>query len=293
MRIGLIFSAEPSHAWAPPIRPPLRRYSSVSIANHIFRLSRARRARSATAAASAPSRAAAAAASTTSPSTAAGAGRVDHVDPLGVVAELVACLLGRPDRPRHAARQMDRNDVFAAIEDRLVDREEVADRGLRGRGQLLGRAEPPVVRVVVGDLGLALGLALPVHVQTDLLDAVLGDELGRQVVARIRDDRDRGHQRRTLQIGSAPRAEALSALHACNRCDRLHRLARHPAAGAARRRGPRDRAAGVRSRPAGRPGADDRDRRRLRPSRDPPGDARRRPRVPYRGHGPACGWTGR
>ena len=36
VRIGLIFSADPSHAWAPAIRPPRRRYSSVSIANHIF-----------------------------------------------------------------------------------------------------------------------------------------------------------------------------------------------------------------------------------------------------------------
>ena len=67
VRIGLIFSAEPSHACAPAIRPPRRRYSSVSIANHSFSSARARRARSATAAASAPSRAAAAAASTTSP----------------------------------------------------------------------------------------------------------------------------------------------------------------------------------------------------------------------------------
>ena len=46
VRIGLIFSAEPSHAWAPAIRPPRRRYSSVSIANHSFSSARARRARS-------------------------------------------------------------------------------------------------------------------------------------------------------------------------------------------------------------------------------------------------------
>ena len=41
VRIGLIFSAEPSHAEAGPIRPPRRRYSSVSTANHIFRCARA------------------------------------------------------------------------------------------------------------------------------------------------------------------------------------------------------------------------------------------------------------
>ena len=44
IRIGLIFKAEPSHAWAPPIRPPRRRYSSVSIENHISSSARARRA---------------------------------------------------------------------------------------------------------------------------------------------------------------------------------------------------------------------------------------------------------
>ena len=41
VRIGLIFSVEPSKAWAAPIRPPLRRYSSVSIANQILSASRA------------------------------------------------------------------------------------------------------------------------------------------------------------------------------------------------------------------------------------------------------------
>ena len=41
VRIGLIFSAEPIQARAPPIRPPRRRYSRVSIANHIFSSSRA------------------------------------------------------------------------------------------------------------------------------------------------------------------------------------------------------------------------------------------------------------
>jgi hypothetical protein len=42
VRIGLIWSADPSHACAEPIRPPRRRYSSVSIANHILSASRAR-----------------------------------------------------------------------------------------------------------------------------------------------------------------------------------------------------------------------------------------------------------
>jgi len=68
VRIGLIFRAEPSQAWAPAIRPPLRRYSSVSIANHIFSSGRARWARAATSAPPAPLRAAAAAARITRPS---------------------------------------------------------------------------------------------------------------------------------------------------------------------------------------------------------------------------------
>ena len=40
VRIGLIFSAEPTSAWAAPIRPPRRRYSRVSRQNQISRHSR-------------------------------------------------------------------------------------------------------------------------------------------------------------------------------------------------------------------------------------------------------------
>ena len=61
VRIGLICSAEPSHACAEPIRPPLRRYSRVSIENHIFSVSRERAARSTASAPVAPPRAARAA----------------------------------------------------------------------------------------------------------------------------------------------------------------------------------------------------------------------------------------
>src|SRR3954452_23736200 len=39
--MGLIFSVEPSHADAAPMRPLRLRNSSVSIANHIFRAARA------------------------------------------------------------------------------------------------------------------------------------------------------------------------------------------------------------------------------------------------------------
>ncbi len=66
-RIGLIFRAPPSQAWAPPIRPPRRRYSSVSTANQIRRLSRAAWACAATSCSAPPACACAAAASSSRP----------------------------------------------------------------------------------------------------------------------------------------------------------------------------------------------------------------------------------
>ena len=67
VRIGLIFSAPPIQALAPPMRPPLRRYSSVSTANHIFSVSRTCRARASASSGPPPASIAAAAASTQSP----------------------------------------------------------------------------------------------------------------------------------------------------------------------------------------------------------------------------------
>jgi hypothetical protein len=67
VRIGLIFSAPPSHACAVPIRPPRRRNSSVSTANQIFAMSTALRTRAVTASMSPPARAAAAPASAERP----------------------------------------------------------------------------------------------------------------------------------------------------------------------------------------------------------------------------------
>jgi hypothetical protein len=68
VRIGLTFSVEPIHALAAPMRPPRRRNSSVSIANHSFSSLRAAATCAATCLASLPSRAALAAASTMKPS---------------------------------------------------------------------------------------------------------------------------------------------------------------------------------------------------------------------------------
>ena len=67
VRIGLICRAEPSHACAEPIRPPLRRYSSVSIANHILSPSRARSTAARTSVPGAPRSAARAAVSASRP----------------------------------------------------------------------------------------------------------------------------------------------------------------------------------------------------------------------------------
>ena len=66
-RIGLIFSAEPIHALAPPMRPPRRRYSSVSMENQSPRSLRVSAAAFSTASRSPPRAAAAAAPSATRP----------------------------------------------------------------------------------------------------------------------------------------------------------------------------------------------------------------------------------
>ncbi len=82
--------------------------------------------------------------------------------------------------------------------ERLVDGEEVADRGLGGAGQLTGGAKPLVEDGVVIDVALAQRLVRPVHVQADLVDAGGGHDLGGEVVAGIGDDRDR-HAAGTLR----------------------------------------------------------------------------------------------
>ncbi len=86
VRIGLIFSAEPIQALAPPIRPPRRRYSRVSIANHIFSSSRVCWARASAASASLPPAAAAAAAERAEAHPTGGRPRVEEVDALAALA---------------------------------------------------------------------------------------------------------------------------------------------------------------------------------------------------------------
>src|SRR3954454_6864945 len=150
-RIGLIFSVEPSHAWAPPTRPPRRRDSRVSTANQTLRSRREGRAAAGASAdqtfrfaragwgARGRLRGAAAGAGDARrghrqhPEPCARGGGVEDDDPVGVDAaldELVARLLRRGERAGDAGAQVDRDDVAAGLEQRLVDREEVADRRL-------------------------------------------------------------------------------------------------------------------------------------------------------------------
>ena len=138
-RIGLIFSAEPIHACAPPIRPPRRRYSSVSTANR----SSARSARAARRAARRPrvgaARAAFAAAIADQPVPRAAGLGVHHLDPPGATPRSTsasrACSAARtvPEMPPEMWIE---TMSCPALEQRLVDGEEVAHRRLRRARQL-------------------------------------------------------------------------------------------------------------------------------------------------------------
>ena len=125
------------------MRPPRRRYSSVSRQNQIFSAWRASRTRSATASLPAPARAAALAASTSRPVPPQRGFAVDHLDALAVAAlgEQLAGLARCLERARDAAGEMDRDDVVAAVDQRLPDGQEVADRRLGG-GRQLGVGAP-------------------------------------------------------------------------------------------------------------------------------------------------------
>ena len=125
VRIGLICSAEPSQACAEPIRPPLRRYSSVSIENHIFSdsrplLDRGQRLGS-------PRRPPAAALRGDQghhPLAAAAAAAVQDVDPLAAgprVDQRLAGLQRRVVGARDPGRDVDRDDLASLGEQRLVD----------------------------------------------------------------------------------------------------------------------------------------------------------------------------
>src|SRR5215217_6878857 len=122
--------------------------------------------------------------------------RVDHLHPAVLDAALherVAGLLGGSHSARDATRDVHGDDVPAVLEQRLVDLEEVTDRGLRRARQLRGGAQAVVEGVVVGDVALALRAAVPVDVERDLAQLVAGHDLRRQVMRGVGDDRDGGH----------------------------------------------------------------------------------------------------
>ena len=85
-------------------------------------------------------------------------------------------------------RDVDRDDLAAGFEQRLVDGDEVADRGLRGRRAALGGAQPLVEVGEIGDLGLGLLAIVDRDVEADPLDPPLGDERVGKVGRGVADD---------------------------------------------------------------------------------------------------------
>ena len=180
VRIGLIFRALPIQARAPPIRPPRRRYSRVSIANHIFSSSRVCSARASDGVGVAARRRRGRGAEHAEAHAAGRRARVHDVDPLAALAfvdQPLARLVGGLEGAGDAGRDVDRDDLLAGVEQRLVDGDEVADRGLRGGRAALGGAQALVEGGVVGDLGLALLVAVDRDVEADRLDSPLGYQL--------------------------------------------------------------------------------------------------------------------
>ena len=213
----------------------------------------------------------------------AGAAVVD-VDPLAslaLVQQALPGLLGRLAGSRDPGREVDRDDVPSLGQQRLVDRDEVAHRGLRGGRPLVASAQALVEARVLGSGDLDLGplLALERDVEADPVDAVLGDQLVGQVGRRVGDD-GRGHigaHRPLLSRLYHPVARGQDPRH---RRHRLPRLARGPRARRARRRAAA--AAAPRIQPGPPFGSRDRARRRRRhrPAGGAKGDGGRRPRLP-------------
>ena len=102
------------------------------------------------------------------------------------------------------------------VEQRLVDGDEVADRGLGGRRAALGGAQPLVEVGVVGDLRLALLAPVDRDVEADRLDAPLGDQLGGKVGGGVADDGGLGARVQRSDSGRPPiqrGAAAAASLH--------------------------------------------------------------------------------
>ena len=141
---------------------------------------------------SAPASAARAAAMTRQPSPPAPVWPSTISDPHGVLlgddASGLAAALARARQP---ARDVDRDDVAARGGERLEHGQEVADRRLRGDGQVRRLAEARVERVEVLVLELGAQVPAPADVEADLLDAPPLEQRPRQVGRAVGDDGDR------------------------------------------------------------------------------------------------------
>ena len=197
-RIGLIFSVPPSHAWALPMRPPRRRYSSVSRQNQIRSALRASRTRATTASLVGARARRGARGEHAAAEAAAGRFAVDHLDALAEAA------LGEQRRapgapPRTVpemppARWIETTSWPASSSGSQTARKSPID-GCEVVGSSGSRAQALVEGVEAVHLELALGLALPADVQADLVDPLLVGERARQVVRAVGGDRDGGHAR--------------------------------------------------------------------------------------------------
>ncbi len=88
---------------------------------------------------------------------------------------------------------MYRHDFATLIEQRLPDRQEVADRGLRGGRQFAVAREALVKRAVAVKLGLALHVAGPAAVQAHDTYLVLSHEGVGKIVSAVGGYRDLRH----------------------------------------------------------------------------------------------------
>ncbi len=143
------------------------------------------------------------------PHPAAGGFRVQDLD---AIAQATLCeqpvrLVGGLAGARDAAGEVDRDDILAGLDQGLPGGEEVADRGLGGGRQFGVAAQALVEAVEALHFELALGLALPAHVQADLMDALTVRQCARDVVRAVGGDRDGGHAARdaTAEPARAPR----------------------------------------------------------------------------------------
>ena len=78
---------------------------------------------------------------------------MDSLAAPALVDEPLAGLVGRLEGAGDPGGDVDRDDLPTGVEQWLVDRDEVADRWLRGGGAALGGTQALVELGVIGDLG--------------------------------------------------------------------------------------------------------------------------------------------